>query len=213
MSYDAEQRRKYNQRYYERKVKQERKERQAKAKVVDTDQRRVLTLRLRESLIQKGSHLLNEAINTGSHYWKNQSQMYEEIFVWGLQYMAEHGDETADEMVPTLKADLQNRRFAASRKECQAFLNNVRTELKEALAIGEKDEATRHFWSMVRIYQNEAAQGIWQHWVLRELKKAFPDLAKTPQPPISLDEPPVIIEEPSRLSARPSTTRPKLVSQ
>lgn len=157
----------YNRRYYLKH--------KGRTHVPDTKGERTKPLRVQlpESLIGRLNRLVIEGVAVGKWPWRTMSQCVKMLVIDGLSL--HKGDDTVDEMLPHLEYMSQIDRIHQLRREAQAGLNKAREEINELLGIGAYDGAVRYYHMTI-----EAAERMppteWRNWMIKELRKAFPNL-------------------------------------
>lgn len=165
---DPEDRRAYNKEYY-------RKKKQRRGLDAKDEKRLRLNCMLPASMMGRLSRLVMESLAKGTYPWKNMSQCVQILLLDGLR--ARRGDENIDEMLPHLEYMQQIDRIQTLRREAQGGLNRAREEISELLAIGAREGAIRYYHVTMDAARNMPPTE-WRDWMLAELVKAFPQLAK-----------------------------------
>lgn len=149
------------------------------------DKRIFVTLRLRTSFVGRLQRIYDEAIAEGRSPWRSKSQQMEALMLAGLETLRDN--DTVEEALQYLRAVKENDVLGDRRKEAQAALSRVKTEISELLAIKARKEAQVHFWKMIRRFE-EMDESVWRNWFLVMLREAFPKLAtKAVEHFVSLD--------------------------
>lgn len=169
MPYDPDKKAKYNKQAYLRRKKR-------KQLVSGTDEKKVLwSGRLPETLIARIQRVTLEGIATGRYPWKTVTECVTNLLQRGFATLK--GDPFIDEMLPHLEMAQHIDRLQSLRREAQTVLNKARQEIAELLNIGARDGAVAYYHVTM-----EAARKMppteWRDWLMKELRAAFPDLAK-----------------------------------
>lgn len=169
MAPSAEQRKAWNRNHY---LKKKKKQQQA----VGGDEKKVLWHgRMPETLIARVQRITLEGIATGRYPYKNVTEAMTDFVRRGMGTLK--GDPMIDEMLPHLEMAQHLDRIQALRREAQTTLNKARQEISELQTIGASDGALNYFHITM-----EAAHRMppteWRDWLIDELTKSFPDLAK-----------------------------------
>ena len=166
----------YNQRYYQ-------KQKKTRAHDVKDERKLNLQVRLPESLLGRLHRLVNEGVAMGKWPWKTMSECVKVLIVDGLR--TRKGDDTIDDMLPHLEVQAQIDRIHQLRREAQSLLNKAREEIAQLQSIGASDQAVQYF-HVTMDAAHKLPPTAWRDWLIGELRKAFPDLAKTKVKGVSL---------------------------
>ena len=170
-----------NKRYYERRGRRRYHERRG-----GKDERRLsVTIRLRESLVGRLHRLVNEGVATGKYPWKTMSECVALLILDGLR--TRKGEDEIDEMLPHLEYMGQIDRIHQLRREAQGGLHKAREEISELLGIGARTQAVQYYHTTLDAAHHMPPTA-WRDWMIEELKKAFPDLAREPVTGVRLVE-------------------------
>lgn len=165
---DSEARSRYNKTYYQKKKR--------KAAVDAKDERKLrLNCVLPASMLGRLQRLVMESLAKGTYPWKTMSQCVQTLLLDGLR--ARKGDDSVDEMLPHLEYMQQIDRIQTLRREAQGGLNRAREEISELLAIGAREGAIQYYHVTMEAARNMPPTE-WRDWMIAELVKAFPQLAK-----------------------------------
>lgn len=143
-----------------------------------TPEARVLfSARLRDSLLARTRRLVDEYLATGKYGYRTMTEAFEDLALRGLGTL--RGDPIVDEMMPYMDLMRNIDRLHRARREAQGGLNRAKEEIAELQAIGDADAATQ-----VYHFALDAAHAMpptaWRDWMITELAKSFPELAKRP---------------------------------
>ena len=151
------------------------------------DRRVFVHIRMRSSVLARTQRMMNEAVALKKYAWKSQSDMYEDLVIKGMSVYADQGDETAEEAMEYLRAVEPARIMAAHRTEAMAAYARTKQEINELLeakaegaAIGLFHIAMRSFYAMTNT--------VWRTWLVDQMERTFPKLAKSKPPKPSIDE-------------------------
>lgn len=168
-STDPATRKRYNQTYYRRHKSK------AGRPPLGDEKRMLVSLRMPASVIARIQRIVVEGVATRRFPWKTQSECLNALIMRGLESMA--GDDFIDEMIPYLQAVQANDGIRNHRVEAQAALNRVKVEVSELLNIKATEAAVAHFHSTMENLDH-ISPNVWRDWLLKELRKAYPDLLK-----------------------------------
>lgn len=166
---EGQARKRYNRSYYlKRKAK--------RAKTTPIDERKIPWHgRLPETLLGRIQRVTNEGIATGRFPWKTTGECIVNLIQRG--FMSLKDDEFIGEFIPHIEMTQHLDRIHTQRREAQSILAKARQEVQELLGIGAVDGAVSYYHVTM-----DAARKMppteWRDWLIKELKKAFPDLAK-----------------------------------
>lgn len=147
----------------------------------NTEKRVLVSMRIEQSIVARVQKLVAEGIATGRYPWKTQAACWKALILGGFDHMK--GDEYIDEMLPYLRLMSHIDGVEAHRREAQAALSRMKTAISELLAIKATDEAATHYHMLLEDFE-KMPPNVWRDWLIREARKAFPDLLK--QRPASL---------------------------
>lgn len=197
-------RREYNKTYYEK----HRQERQAKSALggpaVEQDKRRLLSVRIPNSMLGRLGKVMIDAQRQGDYVWKNQSALVEDLLMLGLESLQNKGYEVIDEALQYLQAVRASKSISQHRVEAESAFATVQKELLKLDAIGAKDEATHIYWA-TRASFLKMSVNPWRDWFLRTMEKTFPKLHKTKPSGITVND--VMEDEEERHLARRATDK------
>lgn len=158
---------KHNRRYY--------REHRSGATAPRNEKRVIFSARLPESLTARMRKLVDEGLATGRYPWKSMGACAQALLIKGFEGMA--GDEFVDEMIPYLRSLSQIDGVGAHRREAQAALSRMKTEIRELLAIKATSEAATYFHGLLEGFE-AMPPNIWRDWLIKEARRAFPQLLK-----------------------------------
>lgn len=169
----------YNKSYYLRKKHKRRS-------ATGEDEKKVLwSGRLPETLIARIQRVTLEGVATGRYPWKSMTEAVTNLIQRGFASLK--GDPFIDEMLPHLEMAQHLDRIRNIRREAASVLNTAKSEIAELLNIGAVDGAVRYYHMTM-----EAAHRLppteWRDWLITEMKKAFPELARGKVKGVSLME-------------------------
>lgn len=165
--------RRHNAQYYTTKGKQ------ARAFAISgsiRDEKKVLqSMRLPEGMVMRVQQLTHKGIATGTYPWRTPNETYQALIVRGFETLK--GEALVDDAFPYFKVRKQLDAIASQRSEAQAALSRTRHEVGELVGIGETQVAEQYFGAALKAAQDMPPTA-WSVWLVRELKAAFPALAK-----------------------------------
>lgn len=176
---DRKARRRYFQHYNAERPSRDRSEghRPLRGRPPQGDERKVLVnVRLPVSMVARLQRTKEEGLVLGKYPWKTLTAVIEGLLLRGMESMK--GDPLFDEMLPYLRVVQQIDGVGSHRREAQAAMNKVRTEISELLAIKAVKEATQYYhatWQSIE----EMSPNVWRDWLLDQMRKAFPKLARS----------------------------------
>lgn len=166
---------------YNRKAYLKRKK---KAATNDSDRRVLLSARIRDTILARIQRLRDESIATGRYGYKTTTEAIEDLVLRGMGTL--RGDPLVDELMPYMDWLQVIDRLHRLRREAQSGLNKAREEIAELQTISAHDGATRVYHLAL-----EAAHAMppteWRDWMITELARAFPELARRAMKGIDLD--------------------------
>lgn len=172
MPLNGKAKRQYNRDYYQRRTGRP----SGQARAGQSQEKRVLvTFRIEQSIIARVQKMVAEGIATGRYPWKTQSACWKALVVGGFENMK--GDEFVDEMLPYLRMMSHIDGVEAHRREAQAALSRLKTAISELRAIKAIDEAATHYHMILADFET-MTPNVWRDWLIKEARKAFPDLLK-----------------------------------
>ena len=165
--------RRHNQDYYSRKGKTRR------GFAISTsirDEKKVLqSMRLPEGMVMRVQQITHKGIATGAYPWRTPNETYQALIVRGFETLK--GEAVVDDALPYFKVRKQLDAIASQRSEAQAALSRTRHEVSELVGIGETQVAEQYFGAALKAAQDMPPTA-WSVWLVKELKAAFPELAK-----------------------------------
>lgn len=162
----------YNREYYKRTKKGGHSER-----------RLHLHVSLPASLVGRLHRLTIEAVATGAYPWRTLGQCVEDLLVNGIRTYR-HTDAVS-EMLPSLEHQQHIDKVRAARLEAMRMLNSAREEIAELLGI-KQAAAAATYYHMTLDSARRLPDTEWSAWMIRELRKAFPELDKMPVKGVNL---------------------------
>lgn len=160
----------HNQDYYRSRTKMKRA-----LDAVQAERKILVTFRLQESIVARLHRLKEEAITNGRYPWRTIGEVYRGLLIKGLESMK--GDPIVDEGLPYLNLVKQVENMKQPRTEAEAMLHQARVEIGRLLTIDEVAVAQQFYQTTIQTAE-AMEPTVWRDWLLKELRLAFPDLAK-----------------------------------
>ena len=167
-----------NKRYYEK----QRHKRKLQSK--SADERKIPWAgRLPETLIGRIQRVVNEGIATGRYPWKNTTEAVTSLIQRG--FLSLKDDPFISEMLPHIEMSQHLDRISVIRREAQTIVAKARQEITELLGIGEKESAVAYY-HVTMDAAHKMPPTVWRDWLIKEIRKAFPELAREKPKGVSL---------------------------
>lgn len=143
----------------------------------------LVTIRIPVMVLGQIQRMVNESVAMGSYPWKTQTATINALLVRGMETLK--GDPMIEEALAYFRAIDIMEGVSRHRKEAQAAMALFRTEMSAMLAIGATAEAAACYQS-THDSVSAISQNVWRDWMLLQMERAYPKLAKMQHPRIDL---------------------------
>lgn len=166
----GEDRRKYDRRNYLRRKHQ----RQTKERMV------LLATRVPESWMNRIQRMTAEAIALGNAPWRTNTDTIRALLVAGFEGLKDRSESLEQEFLPQLRLQEQITSLDRSRRTSETMFAMAKQNIDSLLAIKTKnsDETATQYYTSAIQQARELAPTVWKEWLIDQLEKTFPALAK-----------------------------------
>lgn len=201
MPYTKTKRREYDKQRYRKKVDSDHAEKVRKI---------YFNLRVPEQWVAQFQRLAMEGLARGTNPWKTSQEVCRAMIVKGFEaYHHERHDEDIanDDFMPQLQLEQQLSSLERSQRTAEAMLGMARRNIRSLLNIN-AEETAQQYYGTAMDSARELPASVWQAWLVRELEKAFPELAKehnagrTPGIKLRKGDRRAVVREPEKRRAR-----------